>query len=275
MNMKVSSLCILMSVVFLCACQGTYQQYVPAPNEMPADAAFFTDQQRTPEELISVQSTQNVNLDVLQAIMKTRGFVYKGYRVIKSQYSLSISGIKKAAYEIGASHALYFITDQETVRKEKEKIDMGNLLVDIFDAKGKSDYQRDLKRGLRKTRSRENVTYYTYYITYWNKMNGDKPILLNDSEITLLKDEQRTLRRTISELQKQMRNLERQKKSMQSGPAKTPQHDSNALVEITSQLSKINEQVQQIKAYQEEVHRAIDRNDVHRARMHFRDIPSK
>lgn len=273
--MKLLSLCILMSVFCLCACQGMYQQYVPAPNEMPADAAFFTDQQRTPEELISVQSTQNVNPDVLQAIMKTRGFVYKGYRVIKSQYSLPVSGIKKAAYEIGASHALYFITDQKTVLEEKEKIDMGNLLVDIFGAKGKSDYQMALKRGLRTTRSRENVTYYIYYITYWTKTNGDNPILLNNSEITMLKDEQKTLHRTISKLQKQMKSLERRKKSMQSGPAKTPQHDNNALVEITSQLSKISEQVQQMKAYQEEVHRAIDRNDTHRARMHFRDIPSK
>lgn len=273
--MKLSSLCILMSVFCLCACQGMYQQYVPAPNEMPADSAFFTDQQRTPEELITVQSTQNVNPDILQAIMKTRGFVYKGYRVIKSQYSLSVSGIKKAAYEIGASHALYFITDQETVREEKEEIDMTNLLGNIFDAQKKSDYQRAIKRGLRKTRSRENVTYYTYCITYWTKTNGDKPILLNDSEITMLKNEQKTLRRTISGLQKQMRSLERQKKSLQSGPAKTPQHGNNALVKITSQLSKISEQVQQIKAYQEEVHRAIDRNDTHRARMHFRDIPSK
>ncbi|WP_165072851.1 hypothetical protein [Desulfovibrio sp. ZJ200] len=273
--MKLSSLFMLLSVLCLCACQGTYKQYVPAPNEMPADAAFFTDQQRTPEELISVQSTQNANPYVLQAIMKTRGFVYKGYRVIKSQYSLSISDIKKAAYEIGASHALYFITDQKTVCEEKEKIDIGNLLVDILDAKGKSDYQMALKRGLHTTRSFENVTYYTYYITYWKKTNGDKSILLNDSEITLLKDEQKTLRRTISELQKQMKSIERQKKSMQSVPAKIPQHDNNALVEITSQLSKINEQVQQMKAYQEEVHQAIDRNDVHQAQMHFRDIPSK
>lgn len=273
--MKLSSLCMLMSVFCLCACQGMHQQYVPAPNEMPADTAFFTDQQRTPEELITVQSTQNVNPDVLQAIMKTRGFVYKGYRVIKSQYSLPVSGIKKAAYEIGASHALYFITDQQTVREEKEKIDMGNLLGDILAAKGKSDYQRAVKRGLRKTRFRENVTYYTYYITYWTKTNGDKPILLNDSEITMLKDEQKTLRRAVSELQKQMRGLERLKKSMQSGPAMTAQHDNNALVEITSQISKLREEFQQNKAVDEEIDQAIDRDDVHRARMHYRDIPSK
>lgn len=273
--MKLSIFPILIIVSYLCACQAIYQQYIPAPNEMPADLNFFANAYPIPEEQIMVQSTQNINPDILQAIMKTRGYIYNGYRVVKSQYSPSISAIKKAAHAIGSSNAIYFIQKQETVMEKKEKFDLNGLVGDLIRANRKYEYQNAFSRGLQTHQTFENVTYYTYYITYWRKTEDEIPILLNNNEIDLLKGEQESLGKKIKDIQNRMISLENQKKSISVNTATQLSYDNSALVAITSQLYELSKQIQQIKIYQEEIHIAIDKNDSHRKQMHFRDILGK
>lgn len=270
--MKRSSIYMPVFVLCLCACQATYQQYIPAPHEMPANANVFTNQVHTPKEQITVQSTQLVNLDLLQALMKTRGFLYKGYRTVQSEYNLSIPGIQEAACTIGASNAIYFITDKKTVREEKEKFDISSMLGGIIKSRKSDDYKNALSQGMNQTKYNEDVTYYTYMITYWSKTDDKTLMILNDNEVTVLKNEQMKLREKIHVMEKRMRLLEKQKRTIEYKTENkyitkneyktegTTKYDE-PILEINNKIAEINEELKSMHTLQREVVTAIDQND--------------
>lgn len=141
--MKLFPLYLLPLIFSLSAC-STYKQYIPAPHEMPVDAELFAPKQPISEKLVNVQYTQNIDLHILQAVMKTRGFLYKGYRQIRSEYSLFEPDIRKAAASIGASHALYFITGWQDVKEEREHLSFNNI-IDGIDYAKKGQHKEALK----------------------------------------------------------------------------------------------------------------------------------
>lgn len=185
--MNIKSLFLFLLGLSFCACTSTHQKYIPAPHELPAETTLFNKQTQIPEEQISVRSTQRIKPEVLQTLMKTRGYVYKGYRNVQSEYAPSISDIKKAAHTIGASDAIYFVSDQKTVREQRESIDLGQLVGGLISAKNKTETGHAISRGLKTHKRIEDVTYYNYYITYWSKSSNTSFTALNVSEIELLK----------------------------------------------------------------------------------------
>ena len=163
--MKLSHICVLLMALSLTGC-STYRQFVPAPHEM----AITPVSAKLPEvEEPSVHQTQNINLDTLKILMKTRGYVYRGYRVARSEYGLSESDIAMAAKSINASAALYFVVDKETVTEERNRLELGNALVGVLQSTTGDDYKKSVSKTQSKTK-KQKITYYTYMITYWTKM---------------------------------------------------------------------------------------------------------
>lgn len=224
--------------LLLCACQG-YKQYIPAPHEMTVNAAFGVNKTQVPEELITVQETQPIASDVLQTLMKARGYLYMGKRVIRSEYSPSISNIKKAAHDIGASNALYFIAGREKTREKRSKIELGTLVGGLVGAENKKDYQRALERGLKQHDYIADVTYYTYSISYWARTEDEKSMMLSQSEILLLKQEQKNTRKKIRSLEKQLSKLAKTK----STPVKTVQYYTTTNIVQSGSEERTNEMV--------------------------------
>ena len=204
--------------------------------------------------------------------MKTRGFLYKGYRTVQSEYNLSIPGIQEAACTIGASNAIYFITDKKTVREEKEKFDISSMLGGIIKSRKSGDYKNALSQGMNQTKYNEDVTYYTYMITYWSKTDDKTLMILNDNEVTVLKNEQMKLREKIHVMEKRMRLLEKQKRTIEYKTENkyitkneyktegTTKYDE-PILEINNKIAEINEELKSMHTLQREVVTAIDQND--------------
>lgn len=201
---------LLVSLLF-CACQGGYQAYLPAPHEMAVNAALAREVKVVPEEQVRVQQSQAVASDVMQALMKARGYVYIGKRSIRSEYAPSASSIRKAASELGASQVVYFVTNKEQVRERRSKMQLDSLVSDLIGAKNSQDIRR---AGQRATKIREytaDVTYYTYAITYWARDEGGQATILTKSETLLLADEFKKLHKELSIINKKISKIERKR----------------------------------------------------------------
>lgn len=142
---------LLVSLLF-CACQGGYQAYLPAPHEMAVNAALAREVKVVPEEQVRVQQSQAVASDVMQALMKARGYVYIGKRSIRSEYAPSASSIRKAASELGASQVVYFVTNKEQVRERRSKMQLDSLVSDLIGAKKFTGYTKSRAAGHKSTR---------------------------------------------------------------------------------------------------------------------------
>lgn len=200
---------VLLLPLLLCACQGGYQTYLPAPHEMAVNAALAGEVKHVPEDQVRVQESFFVASDVQQALMKARGYIYIGQRNIRSEYAPSASSIRKAASEIGASQAVYFVAQKETVREKRSKMEFGNLVSDLIGSRSLNDLQRAGERATKVRDRTENVTYYTYTITYWLKDEGGQATILTKSESLLLMDEMKKLQQEMRSVSKKISKMER------------------------------------------------------------------
>lgn len=264
--MKTSlSLIIIFSISLLISCQALYEQYIPAPHEMAArNSLSLTPPHPVPEELISVQSTQSINLEILRSLMKTRGYQYIGYRVFKSEYQPSANALKKAAYSINSSFVLYFIATKEIVREKKNKNDFSGLIGGLVQAKKSEDYKRVLNQSLKQEEKWEDITYYTYLITYWNKATEEAAVMLDENEIAGLKAEQEKTRKEIKYMRKRISHLEKQKRYEKTLPVKEER------VQIKEEIVQIKKEIVQKESYKDEIDKAIDRDETRK--IHFRDV---
>ena len=178
---------------------------------MAVNAALAREVKVVPEEQVRVQQSQAVASDVMQALMKARGYVYIGKRSIRSEYAPSASSIRKAASELGASQVVYFVTNKEQVRERRSKMQLDSLVSDLIGAKNSQDIRR---AGQRATKVREytaDVTYYTYAITYWARDEGGQATILTKSETLLLADEFKKLHKELSIINKKISKIERKR----------------------------------------------------------------
>lgn len=254
--MSFTRIYILLGPLLLCACQGGYRNYLPAPHEMSTTAIFAKDKKYVSEEQISVQESQPMAPDVLQALMKARGYIYIGQRTIRSEYSLSISGIRKAAYEIGASQAIYFAMHKDKVREKRSKIEIGNFVSEMIGAKNAEDRKRAGQNVVKTRDYIEDVTYYTYNITYWTKDINGQATILTKNETLLLKGEQKKLKKEVQQLKKKIATLEKRKLYINN----TNNYINKTTVinhsdEISDELNSLKQELQattgQIKEYQD------------------------
>ncbi len=232
----------LLLLLPLCGCQGSYMQYLPAPHEMAADAAALQSKTKTPEKLINVQEVRPIAADVLQALMKTRGYAFLGRHTVRSEYDPSVSNIKKAAHAIGASNALYAEVNREVVREKKR--DFSGLVSALV----KQDYGGALKESVKNRRYDDDVTYRTYNVSYWAKID-DNAARLSQKEVMLLKNELKSSRQNVQRMKKEIRRLERKAAPAQRALAQQASTGSE-MNDYTRRSLKALEELQQKKEEQ-------------------------
>ena len=207
---------LLLAPLLFCACQGGYRNYLPAPHEMAVNAALNREVKLVPEEDVRVQESMFVASDVQQALMKARGYIFIGQHSIRSEYAPSASSVRKAAGEIGASHVVYFVTNKETVREKRTKMQLNNLVSDLIAAKSANDLRRAGQRATKMREEIEDVTYYTYKITYWARDEGGQATVLTKSEQLLLADEMKKLQKEMRAVSRKISRMERRNPNIRS-----------------------------------------------------------
>lgn len=202
---------LLLIPLLFCACQSGYRSYLPAPHEMAVNAALNKEVKYVPEEQVRVQESEFVAPDMQQALMKARGYMYIGKRTVRSEYAPSASSIRKAASELGASQVVYFVSHKEQVRERQSKVEFGNLVSDLIGATNTQDVRRAGQRAAKLREYTENVTYYTYTITYWARDDGGQATILTKSETLLLADELKKLHNELRSINKKISKIERKR----------------------------------------------------------------
>lgn len=238
---------LIISFVLLCGCSTGYRNYIPAPHERAQDA-MSSSVAFVPEEQIGIYSTPKIDPNVLQAMMKSRGYKYIGSRKIRSEYALSTADMRKAAHDIGASSVIYFPIHKEQVQEKRTKVEIGKFVGNLIASKSVNNTKRATQKLFNAKEKNELITYTTYDITYWTKSTNRKANLLTQNEINVLNTQHDKLQSDIRMMQQQLAQLKRSSYSTPKWQA-APTFDQS---KIEASIENINEITNEIKRKQNE-----------------------
>lgn len=258
---------LITSLVLLCGCSASYRNYVPAPHELAQDTTYGQNHASVPEEQVGIYSTPYINTNVLQAMMKSRGYRYIGSRKVRSEYALSATDMRKAAYDIGASSVIYFPVQKEQVQEKRTKVEIGKFVGNLIASKNINDTKRAAQKLLNAKEQNELITYTTYDITYWVKNTNPKANLLTPNEINILHTQHVKLQNDIRVMQKQLAQLKKSSYSASKWQP-SPPHDhariETSVESINERIDKLSTEIKRSQNESKEVMASLARNEANK-----------
>ncbi len=200
---------LLIALICLLAATGCAGMYKPPPHTLPPPGAYAGLQFEDCKDNISIHQIPAMKSDILESLMKSRGYVPYGMLELQKEHLPSSLFLEKDAEQLNACAALYSvnrITRGKRLATSSTTIKRG----DYFSPpnNGRIISRETNKKGNRvsiKYEYEEEFTTYDLTITYWKKIAGFDPA--RNAEHRLSRHQEKQLKAEVARLNKELGRL--------------------------------------------------------------------
>lgn len=200
---------LLTALICLLTAAGCAGMYKPPPHTLPPPGTYAGFQFEDCKDNIAIHQIPAMKSDVLETLMKSRGYVPYGMLELQEEHLPSSLFLEKDAEQLNACAALYSVnrmTREKRLTTDSTIINSG----DYFSPpnNGRIISRETIKKGkyvLIKYEYMKEFTTYDLTITYWKKIAGFDPALNTEHRLSRAQEQQ--LKAEVARLKKENRQL--------------------------------------------------------------------